>query len=222
MGPGRPPIRNAPPRVHPQVHLAKKKTLRLPRRFLVPLFGCPGPSRLVPLVGFLWLVSLAGQVGGSPLAGLNFHCIFYMLRNSNNKSKQSGGGRGVAWVWRVAWWLARGPGALEGMRWKGVMRCMRLVARCALVRVEGLGVALVAPSALPRNWVRITRCVVPGVWRPGVGVASCCSLRAARRPKCWRGKATLHVAHCLFCVVCCLRGPPRPAQGSQVTGNLVT
>ena len=56
----------------------------------MPLFGCPGPSRLVPLVGFLWLVSLAGQVGGSPLAGLNFHCIFYMLRNSNNKSKQSG------------------------------------------------------------------------------------------------------------------------------------
>ena len=150
-GPGAPPYQKRPPARAPPSPSCKRKTLRLPRGFLVPLFGCPGPSRLVPLVGFLWLVSLAGQVGGSPLAGLNFHCIFYMLRNSNNKSKQSGGGRSVAWVWRVAWWLARAPGALEGIRWKGVMRCMQLVARCALVRVEGLGVALVAPSALPRS-----------------------------------------------------------------------
>ena len=151
-GPGAPPYQKRPPRAcTPKSISQKKKTLRLPRGFLVPLFGCPGPSRLVPLVGFLWLVSLADQVGGSPLAGLNFHCIFYMLRNSNNKNKQSGSGRGVAWVWRVAWWLARAPGALEGKRLMGFMRCMRLVAYCALVRVEGLGVALVAPSALPRS-----------------------------------------------------------------------
>ena len=54
----------------------------------MPLFGCPGPSRLVPLVGFLWLVSLAGQIGGSPLAAsistVYFICSVIATTKANN------------------------------------------------------------------------------------------------------------------------------------------
>ena len=63
-----------------------------------------------------------------------------------------------------------------------------------------------------------------GAWWLEAGGRCCELLLIARCAAAERlaGQTTLHVAHCLFCVVCCLRGPPRPARGSQVTGNLVT
>ena len=54
----------------------------------MPLFGCPGPSRLVPLVGFLWLVSLAGQAAArlwrASISTVYFICSVIATTKANN------------------------------------------------------------------------------------------------------------------------------------------